>query len=64
MTPLTDVNPEPSIDIFTYADDMQLILSLSDKIFSTRNNFNTCMIEVATWMKSNCLKLNKTRPKW
>ena len=63
MTPLADGIHTHNIDILTYTDDTQLILSISDKTPSIRSNFNSSMTEVATWIKSNCLKLNKDKTK-
>ncbi|XP_078518398.1 zinc finger FYVE domain-containing protein 26-like [Lissotriton helveticus] len=39
-------------------EETQLILSLADKIPSTRIKFNSYMPEIAYWVKNNCLKLN------
>ena len=58
MIPLARIIHTHGIHILSYAEDTQLILSLSDKMPNTRTKFATCMTEVVDWMKANFLKLN------
>ena len=57
MPPLTDIVRAHGLNI-SYADNTQLILSLSEDPATTQTNFHRCMTSVADWMKDNCLKLN------
>lgn len=58
MILLASIIHSHNINILSYADDTQLILSLTDKTPSTQIKFMACMTESAHWLKTNCLKLN------
>lgn len=44
--------------IVSYADDTQLVVSLTQAPETAASNFTACMQELALWMAKNCLKLN------
>lgn len=61
MIPLPSIIHSQNINILS--NDTQLILSLTDKTSSTQIKFNVCMIEIAHWIKTSCLKLNIDKTK-
>ncbi|KAJ1116180.1 hypothetical protein NDU88_004398 [Pleurodeles waltl] len=58
MTPLANIARKHGLDIISYADDTQLILSLTNNPTSARTRLHDGMKEVATWMTDSRLKLN------
>ena len=42
----------------SYADDTQIVVSMSKNQQSPAADFYSCMQEVSRWMSTNCLKLN------
>lgn len=58
MAPLAHVIRSHGINIVSYTNNPQVILSLTDNNQITRTNFTTCMSSMANLMKQNSLKLN------
>ncbi|KAJ1179167.1 hypothetical protein NDU88_004403 [Pleurodeles waltl] len=56
MAPLANIARSDNLNIISYADDTQLILSLTKD--SAKTNLQEGMKAIAEWMKSSCLKLN------
>lgn len=52
MTPLADIARTHRLNIISYGDDTQLVLSLTENA-KTRASFQNTMTNIATWMKSN-----------
>ncbi|KAJ1091870.1 hypothetical protein NDU88_004984 [Pleurodeles waltl] len=61
MSPLADIVRKHSIIITSYADDTQLILSLTKDPTSAKTNLQDGMKDVADWMKLSRLKLNSDK---
>lgn len=57
MAPLADIVSSYGVDIVTYADDTQLVVSLNHSD-TTSSCLSTCLGEVAKWMAQSHLKLN------
>lgn len=60
MSPLAEVVKPFSIQIVTYADDTQLIVSLN-QANKDGNNLAECLVKVSIWMEGSFLKLNGTK---
>ncbi|KAJ1112958.1 hypothetical protein NDU88_001218 [Pleurodeles waltl] len=58
MTPLANIARKHGLDLISYADDTQLILSLTNNPTSARTRLHEGMKEVANWMTNSRLKLN------
>lgn len=58
MTPLVNIVKGHGLNIISYSDDTQLILSLTNDPTTTKDKLLRNMKEVAAWMNNNCLKLN------
>ncbi|KAJ1091975.1 hypothetical protein NDU88_005089 [Pleurodeles waltl] len=58
MAPLTNIARSYHINIVSYADDTQLIISLTKDPTRARNNLHNGLHAIANWMESSCLKLN------
>ena len=63
MIPVANVIHAHDIYILSYANDMQLIFSLSDKTSHTRNKFPACMTEVTKWRNPTVSSGTLTRQK-
>ena len=63
MAPLADIVRSHGLNIISYADDTQFILSLSKDSITTKTNFHKCMTSITNWMRNNCLKLNTDKPR-
>lgn len=61
MAPLAPIVRTYGLNIVSYADDTQLILSLSNEPNTARRNFREGMEAVAKWMKNSCLQLNTNK---
>ncbi|KAJ1105717.1 hypothetical protein NDU88_003122 [Pleurodeles waltl] len=58
MTPLANIARKHGLDLISYADDTQLIISLTNNPTSARTRLHDGMKEVANWMTDSRLKLN------
>ncbi|KAJ1159610.1 hypothetical protein NDU88_000117 [Pleurodeles waltl] len=61
MSPLANIVRKHDIIITSYADDTQLILSLTKEPASAKTNLQEGMKEVADWMRLSRLKLNSEK---
>ena len=61
MTPLAEIVRHHGLNIVSYADDTQLILSLTNEPSTAKKNFHNGMKAVADWMRDSCLKLNSDK---
>ncbi|KAJ1125462.1 hypothetical protein NDU88_003894 [Pleurodeles waltl] len=61
MTPLTTIVRNHGMNIVSYTDDTQLIISLTKDPDMAKNNFHLGMEAVTTWMRESCLKLNSDK---
>ncbi|KAJ1129421.1 hypothetical protein NDU88_007791 [Pleurodeles waltl] len=61
MSPLATIARQHNLKIITYADDTQLILSLTSDPDAARASLHEGMKDVAEWMKNSRLKLNSDK---
>ncbi|KAJ1104746.1 hypothetical protein NDU88_002155 [Pleurodeles waltl] len=61
MSPLANIARKHNINIISYADDTQLILSLTKDPATAKTNLHDGMKDVAEWMKLSRLKLNSDK---
>ena len=47
--------------VVSYADDTQIVVSVSKNLEVPAANFHNCMKQISHWMFSNCLKLNSSK---
>lgn len=58
VSPLAKVVQSFGLEILSYADDTQIMVSISNDTAGSAANFRSCMEAVACWMSMNFLKLN------
>lgn len=58
VAPLAKVVRSFGLEVLSYADDTQIMVSITHNIKDSAQNFRNCMEAVSTWMSSNFLKLN------
>lgn len=61
VTPLVKRIHSFGLTVLSYADDTQIVVSISSQAEKDANNFCRCMAAVVSWMWSNCLKLNSDK---
>ncbi|XP_078533484.1 uncharacterized protein LOC144819505 [Lissotriton helveticus] len=61
MSPLAAIARQHNLNIISYADDTQLILSLTNDPAAARANLHEGMKDVAEWMTTSRLKLNSDK---
>ena len=63
VKPLTVLVKKYGITLVSYADDSQLVISLSNNRTNEASQLKDCLVDVAKWMGDSCLKPNggKTR---
>lgn len=59
VAPLAAIIRQCSFSVVSYADDTQVVVSVSDNIDETADRFNFCMSQINFWMRNNCLKWRK-----
>lgn len=61
VTPLAEIIRQHGFTAVSYANDTQIVVSISDNIAETADCFNSCMSQINRWMSNNCLKLNSQK---
>ncbi|KAJ1163811.1 hypothetical protein NDU88_004263 [Pleurodeles waltl] len=61
MAPLAHFAQLHNLNIISYANDTQLILSLTDDPLTAKSNLHEGMKAVAKWMRNSKLKLNSDK---
>lgn len=56
--PLAQAVRSCALDVISYTDDTQLIISVGPNPESTKPKLRECMSKIASWMSQNCLQLN------
>lgn len=58
VAPVAEITEIFGVEVVSYADDTQLVGSLTQPDEKAASNFTTCLYELGGWMANNCLKLN------
>lgn len=58
VDPLAELVHSFGFHILSYADDTQIIMSISNDLTSVAEKLHFCMSSISGWMKDNTLKLN------
>lgn len=58
VAPLAKVVRSFGLEVLSYADDTQILVSITHNVKDAASNFRACMEAVSLWMSSNFLKLN------
>ncbi|KAJ1108890.1 hypothetical protein NDU88_006260 [Pleurodeles waltl] len=61
MAPLAQLARQHNLNILSYADDTQLILSLTKDPHTAKTNLHEGMKSIAEWMRNSHLKLNSDK---
>ncbi|KAJ1164004.1 hypothetical protein NDU88_004451 [Pleurodeles waltl] len=61
MAPLAQLARQHNLSILSYADDTQLILSLTKDPYTTKANLHEGLKSIAEWMRNSRLKLNSDK---
>lgn len=61
VTPLAEIIRQCGFTAVSYADDAQIVVSISDNTDETADRFNSCISQINQWILNNCLKLNSQK---
>lgn len=61
VAPLERLIRSLGFSAISYADDTQIIVSVTGSPADTTAQFHTCLRQVGDWMATNCLKLNSSK---
>lgn len=61
VTPPAPIIKKAGFSLASYADDIQIVVSLANPESNLGAAFSSCMSKVSNWMDCNCLKLNANK---